>query len=100
MSKRLMCAALSVNFLQSSADIYNKKKGKFYIDKRREERTAGYKVQGLSRVEFVAPIYMNPKQKKRDDGRQQKRRKIHLYNDTSRQLDRELPMDSTVSYYA
>lgn len=57
-------------------------------------------MQGLSRVEFVAPSYMNPKQKKRDDGRRQKRRKLQLYSDTSEQIERELPMDSTVSYYA
>lgn len=52
------------------------------------------------RVAFVAPIYMNPKQKKDEDARRRKRR-VKTFEETLKKLEeQELPMDSTVSFYA
>lgn len=51
------------------------------------------------RVAFVAPIYMNPKQKK-DDERRRKRR-VKTFEETLKKLqEQELPEDCTVSFYA
>lgn len=49
-------------------------------------------------MEFVAPIYMNPKQKKKEDERQRKNRKS-VYGSLEEKRERELPDESTVSYY-
>lgn len=49
-------------------------------------------------MEFVAPVYMNPKQKKREDEKQRKNRKS-VYGSLKKQEERELPEESTVSYY-
>lgn len=62
-------------------------------------KAEGYIGRDLYRVEFVAPVYMNPKQKKQDDFRRQKRKKSYFYDELREKLERELPEESTVSYY-
>lgn len=62
-------------------------------------RKADYEARRVMRVAFVAPIYMNPKQKK-DDERRRKRR-VKTFEETLKKLqEQELPEDSTVSFYA
>ncbi len=63
-------------------------------------RKADYEARRVMRVAFVAPIYMNPKQKKDEDARRRKRR-TKTFEETLKKLqEQELPMDSTVSFYA
>lgn len=63
-------------------------------------RKADYEARRVMRVAFVAPIYMNPKQKKDEDARRQKRR-TKTFEETLKKLqEQELPVDSTVSFYA
>lgn len=62
-------------------------------------RKADYEARRVMRVAFVAPIYMNPKQKK-DDERRRKRR-VKTFEETLKKLqEQELPEDCTVSFYA
>ncbi len=63
-------------------------------------KAEGYIGRGLHRVELVAPVYMNPKQKKQEDFRRQKRKKTYFYDELQKKLEQELPEESTVSYYA
>lgn len=51
------------------------------------------------RVAFVAPVCMNPKQKKYEDERRRKKRSRAFEDKLEETLNRELPEDSTVSYY-
>lgn len=63
-------------------------------------RKADYEARRVMRVAFVAPIYMNPKQKKDEDARRRKRR-TKTFEETLKKLqEQELPEDSTVSFYA
>lgn len=63
-------------------------------------RKADYEARRVMRVAFVAPIYMNPKQKKDEDERRRKRR-TKTFEETLKKLqEQEIPEDSTVSFYA
>ncbi len=63
-------------------------------------KAEGYIGRGSYRVELVAPVHMNPKQKKQEDFRRQKRKKTYFYDELQKKLEQELPEESTVSYYA
>ncbi|MGN0151598.1 MAG: hypothetical protein ACI39Q_03915 [Wujia sp.] len=64
-----------------------------------EVKAEGYIGRDLYRVELAAPVYMNPRQKKQDDFRRQRRKKSYLYDEFQKKNERELPAESTVSYY-
>ncbi len=69
-------------------------------DDGREEIKADYGAREFMRVAFVAPVYMNPKQKKEEDSRRRKKRTLSFEQELREREYRELPEDSTVIYYA
>ncbi|MCM1272634.1 MAG: hypothetical protein NC225_09905 [Clostridium sp.] len=61
---------------------------------------ADYGAKEFMRVAFVAPVYMNPKQKREDDSRRRKKRTLSFEQELREREYRDLPEDSTVIYYA
>ncbi|MDE6025728.1 MAG: hypothetical protein K2G45_09775 [Lachnospiraceae bacterium] len=69
-------------------------------DDGREEIKADYGAREFMRVAFVAPVYMNPKQKREQDSRRRKKRTLSFEKQLREMEFTNLPEDSTVIYYA
>lgn len=62
-------------------------------------KAENYIGRDLYRVEIAAPVYMNPKQRKQDNFRRQRRKKSYMYDEFKEKPECEIPEESTVSYY-
>lgn len=62
-------------------------------------KAESYIGRDLYRVEIAAPVYMNPRQRKQDDFRRQRRKRSYMYDEFQEKPEREIPEESTVSYY-
>lgn len=61
--------------------------------------TADYAGRDIMTVAFVAPIYMNPKQKKEDEYKRRKKRKATYKKQEDEAGKKDMPAESTVSFY-
>lgn len=53
----------------------------------------------IEAVAYVAAVYFNPKRKKEDEDKRQGKKKQVMEDKNEGYMDRELPEESTVSYY-